>query len=139
MTVMRTVPLVIADTEIKQLASDGAEDDRFGYSVSIAGDHAVVGAYREDDNGSDSGSVYIFVNNHNGSWSQQAKLTANDAAAGDYFGGRVSIAGDYAVVGAWGNDDNGSDSGSAYIFVKNDNGSWSQQDKLTANDAAAFD
>ena len=53
-----------------------------------------------DDNGSESGSAYIFVKNDNGTWSQQDKLTANDAAAGDHFGRSVSIAGGHAVVGA---------------------------------------
>ncbi|MCH2133866.1 MAG: FG-GAP repeat protein, partial [Phycisphaerales bacterium] len=129
-------PLVIADTELKQLADDGASVDYFGYSVSLDGDHAVVGAWGGDDNGSDSGSAYIFVNNHNGSWSQQAKFTADDAAGSDYFGFSVSIAGDYALVGATGED---SKRGSAYIFVNNHNGSWSQQDKLVANDAASDD
>ena len=129
-------PLVIADTEFKQLAADGALYDSFGISVSIDGDHAVVGAHGHDVY---SGSAYIFVNNHDGTWSQQAKLTADDAAANDSFGTSVSIAGGHAVVGASGNDDNGSSSGSAYIFVNNHNGSWSQQAKLTADDAAGGD
>ena len=121
----------------KLTAEDAAAGDQFGTSVSINGDHAVVGAHQDDDNGSKSGSAYIFVNNNNGSWSQQAKLTANDGEAYDYFGVSVSIAGDHAVVGADGDDDNGIDSGSAYLFVNNHNGSWSQQAKLTAVDAAA--
>ncbi|MCH2139316.1 MAG: FG-GAP repeat protein, partial [Phycisphaerales bacterium] len=133
------VPLVIADTELKQLASDAEAGDFFGFSVSLDGDHAVVGAHYEDDNGSNSGSAYLFVNNHNGSWSQQAKLTAVDAAENDQFGSSVSLDGDHAVVGAPRNDDNGSDSGSVYIFVNNHNGSWSQQAKLTAENAAAYD
>lgn len=45
---------------IKLLASDGAEDDLFGRSVAISGDTVIVGAY-SDDNGSDSGSAYIFT------------------------------------------------------------------------------
>ena len=132
-------PLVIADTELKQLAADGAANDSFGTSVSIAGGHAVVGATGNDDNGSNSGSAYIFVNNHNGTWSKQAKLIADDGAAYDYFGTSVSLDGDYAVVGAWKDDDNGHNSGSAYLFVNNHNGSWSQQDKLTAEDGAGGD
>ena len=54
------------------------------------------------------------------SWVQQKILTSSDAAAEDYFGGRVSIDGDYAVVGAYGNDDVGSKSGSAYIFIRSE-------------------
>ena len=75
-------------------------------------DYAVVGAPYHSDNG----STYIFVNNHNGSWSQQAKLTAADGETWDSFGYSVSIAGDHAVVGARYDDDNGSYSGSAYFY-----------------------
>jgi len=65
------------------------------------------------------------------------KITAEDAAAGDWFGRSVSISGDYAVIRADGDDD-GTNSGSAYIFVR-DGADWTQQDKLTANDAAEWD
>ena len=54
-------------------------DDDFGYSVSIDGDTAVIGAYGDDDNGSDSGSAYVYVRS-NGVWSEQQKLTASDGA-----------------------------------------------------------
>jgi hypothetical protein len=122
----------------KLLASDGAEGDRFGYCVSVSGDYAIVGAYYDDDNGSNSGSAYIFAPNEVGpnSWDQVAKLTASDGAEGDRFGYSVSISGDYAIVGARGDDDKGSESGSAYIFAPNEVGpnSWDQVAKLTASD-----
>jgi len=44
------------------------------------------------------------------------KLTASDAAAGDWFGCSVAISGTTALVGAWSNDDAGPDSGSAYLY-----------------------
>jgi hypothetical protein len=123
----------------KLIASDGAADDRFGdeRSVSIDGDTAIVGAHRDDDNGADSGSAYVFARDETG-WNQQAKLTAIDGAAGDWFGESASVDGDTAIVGAFGDDDNGTDSGSAYIFVRNGT-TWSQQAKLTPNDGAAND
>ena len=73
------------------------------------------------------------------SWSQQAKLTASDGAAGDVFGNSVAISGNTAVIGAY-YDDVGSNSnqGSAYVFVRSGT-SWSQQAKLTASDGAASD
>ena len=74
--------------------------DVFGYSVSIDGDTAVIGAYGDDDNGSYSGSAYVYVRS-NGVWSEQAKLTASDGAASDRFGYSVSIDGDTAVIGAY--------------------------------------
>ena len=50
-------------------------------------------------------------------WSEQHKLTASDGASSDYFGYSVSISGDTAVMGAPYDDDNGSYSGSAYVYV----------------------
>ena len=122
--------------QAKLMANDGAQEDFFGNKVSIDGGHVVVGAPYHDDK---LGSAYIFVNDGNGNWSQQAKLTADDASEDGYFGYSVSLNGDHAVVGAYYDDDNGSFSGSAYIFVNNHNGSWSQQAKLTANDGDVGD
>ena len=49
------------DIEQKKLIpGDGAEKDYFGINVCISGDYAVVGAYKDDDNGPGSGSVYIY-------------------------------------------------------------------------------
>ena len=121
----------------KLTPSDGAAGDYFGESVAISGDTVVVGACRDDDNGSYSGSAYVFVHSDD-SWTQQDKLTPSDGAADDYFGESVAICGNTAVVGAWGDDDNGSVSGSAYVFLRS-GGSWTQQDKLTASDGAAGD
>ncbi len=121
--------------QAKLTAGDAAAGDEFGYSVAISGDTAMVGAYADDDGGSESGSAYVFVRS-GASWSQQAKLTAGDAAADDWFGFSVAISGDTAVAGANGDDDAGAYSGSAYVFVRS-GASWSQQTKLTAGDAAA--
>ncbi len=123
--------------EVKLTASDAAGGDYFGYSVSISGDYAIVGARCNDDGGSNSGSAYIFKREGT-TWIEQAKLTAGDAAASNYFGHSVSISGDTAVVGAYGDDVGGSNSGSAYIF-KREGTIWTEQAKLTASDAAALD
>ena len=117
-------------------ASDGAAWDHFGKFVCISGEYAVVGAKYDDDNGTASGSAYIFKLD-GASWVQYQKLTASDGAAGDSFGCSVSIGGDYAIVGAVLDADNGTDSGSAYIF-KRLGTSWIEQQKLTASDAAVF-
>jgi hypothetical protein len=124
--------------EAKLTASDAAAGDQFGTAVAISGETAVVGA-RSDDTAADTnaGSAYVFVRSGT-SWSEQAKLTAGDAAAGDDFGNSVAIDGDTIVVGADLDDDVGSASGSAYVFVRSGT-SWSQQAKLTAGDAAAGD
>jgi hypothetical protein len=123
--------------QAKLTASDGASDDQLGISVALAGDTAVVGTTNDDDLGDRSGAAYVFVRGAT-SWSQQAKLTASDGAEADQFGISVAVSGDTAVVGAYGDDDNGRSSGSAYVFVRA-GGAWSQQAKLLAGDGAAID
>ena len=119
--------------QAKFIADDAASEDNFGYRVSISGDYAIVGALGNDDAGTYSGSAYIFKRNDT-SWSQQAKITASDGAELDYFGSSVSISGAYAIVGAYGDDDDGNSSGSAYIFSRTGT-AWTEQFKLTASDA----
>ena len=122
----------------KLLADDGAAGDWFGLRVAVSGDTAIISADQDDDKGTDSGSAYVFIRAVDGTWSQQAKLTADDGVAEDYFGHGVSASGNTAVISAYGDDDKGTDSGSAYVFVRA-NGTWSQQAKLTADDGAAGD
>ena len=54
------------------------------------------------------------------------------------FGSAVCVDGDLAIVGARGDDENGVDSGAAYIYQKSDTG-WTEMAKLTAPDAAPGD
>lgn len=119
----------------KLLPTDGAVDERFGISVSISGDTALIAAMIDDQLGAESGSAYVFVRNAE-SWSQQQKLLASDGAAFDRFGISVAVLGDRALIGSWHDDDLGFDSGSAYMYVRNGT-SWSQQQKLVASDGAA--
>jgi PKD repeat protein len=130
--------------EVKKLtASDGAAYDNFGVSVAIAGDTLVVGAFLDDDNGYRSGSAYVFARNRGGTnnWGEVKKLIASDGAAGDWFGFSVAMAGDTVVVGAYFDDDNGDDSGSAYVFARDQGGTdnWGEVKKLIASDGAAGD
>jgi hypothetical protein len=125
--------------QAKLTAADGKPGDEFGYSVALAGDTVVVTANADDDDvkGTDSGSAYVFTRS-GAIWSQQAKLTAADGAAGDLFGVRSAVYGDTALIGARFTDDSGDDSGSAYVFTRS-GAVWSQQAKLTAADGAAGD
>ncbi len=102
----------------KLLASDGAEDDRFGQAVSVSGDVAVVGAYFADAMALDSGAAYVF--RWNGSiWNEDAKLIASDGADSDWFGWSLSASGDAAIVGAYQRSDVGNYSGAAYMYSLN--------------------
>ena len=116
---------------MKLTASDGAAGDYFGRSVALDGTTALIGAYGDDDKGSNSGSAYL-VDTATGT---QTKITASDGAANDNFGLSVALDGTTALIGAGGDDDKGSNSGSAYL-VDTATGT---QTKLTASDGAAFD
>jgi len=119
--------------EHKLTASDGAADDRFGYSVAVDGNTAVIGAAGDDDLGISSGSAYVF--RWDGATWVEHKLTASDGAAYDRFGEAVALDGNTAVIGAAGFTNS---AGSAYVFVR-DGTTWTEQAKLTASDGAAYD
>jgi len=123
--------------QAKLLASDGEDIDRFGHSVSIDSDYALIGAFADDDNGDKSGSAYVFKRNGS-TWNQHDKLLPSDGEAGDYFGVSISMDADYAIIGARKDDDNGDGSGSAYVFKFNGS-SWVEEQKLLASDGAVLD
>ncbi|MCZ6612157.1 MAG: FG-GAP repeat protein, partial [Planctomycetota bacterium] len=117
-SVLSTAPAYadLGDQLFKLLPNDGETDDEFGRSVAISGAIAIVGAYRDNDNGTDSGSAYLFDISDPANPVQLFKLLANDGAAGDNFGFSVAIGGTIALLGADRDDDNGDLSGSAYLF-----------------------
>jgi len=119
----------------KLLASDGAQGNRFGTSVATSGNLIVVGAESDDDNGTDSGSAYVFDET---TGQQLFKLLALDGRAGDNFGISVAADGNLAVIGALNDDSikNGPNSGSAYVF---DITTGRQLVKLVAADGFKFD
>jgi len=127
----------------KVVPFDGANADEYGYSVSIDNDTLVVGARADDDNGSSSGSAYIYSRNQGGSnnWGLVKKVLASDAAAGDEFGYSVSVSGDVILVGAHAHVNGGVSSGAAYLFGRNQGGTtnWGQIKKLAASDGLASD
>ena len=128
-------------------ASDAQVSDYFGYSVSISGDYAVVGAFSEDggsgDPASNAGAAYIYERDTAGVWSEKAVLHASDAQVDDYFGYSVSISGNYAVIGAWqedgGSGDPSSNAGAAYVYERYTGGVWTERAILHATDAQALD
>ena len=132
----------------KLTASDAAAEDRFGCSVAIDGDTVVIGAYGDDDDGSGSGSAYVFRTSDGGAtYGQVAKLTpadgpsydgASDGQWGQNFGHAVAIDGGTVVVAARYDDDNGDYAGAVYVF-RESAGTYAQVAKLTAADGATWD
>ena len=118
-------------------ASDAEGSDNFGDSVDIDGDTLVVGARNEDTGASNAGAAYVFTRSGT-TWSQQAKLTANDAEEDDKFGNAVSVDGDTVAVAAYREDTTASGAGSVYVFTRSGT-TWTQSDKLQASDAEADD
>lgn len=90
--------------------------DQFGWSVALSGDNAVVGAYGDTDYGTDAGAAYAF-SGASGDWVELERLTPTDPAALQRFGWAVALAGERALVGAYGDADAGTDSGAAYMYV----------------------
>ena len=125
--------------EQQLLASDGEAGDKFGWSVAIDGDAALLGARDADPNGeSQAGSAYIFrYNRQTEQWIEEAKLTDPEGEFLDLFGQSVSLRGDVALIGAHGNDDADLGTGAAFIFRRapKDPGRWNLEQKLTASDA----
>ncbi len=125
--------------EQKLGASDTAAGDEFGFSLAADGDVALIGAHLDDDVASNTGSVYAFRLDGD-EWVEEQKLGASDAATLDDFGYSVAVRGCLAVVGARRNDDDGTNSGAAYIIqYDEDAGEWVETEKLTASDGTATD
>jgi MYXO-CTERM domain-containing protein len=142
---------VDASTEHEITASDADSTDQFGELVSGAGDvngdgyaDIIVGADQDDDAGTSSGAAYLYFGSSTGVDSaSEVKVTASDADASDSFGrpAALDIDGDgYSdlLIGAPYNDDDGTNSGSAYIFSGGSGGLGSET-KYTASDAVAQD
>lgn len=127
-------------------ASDQDDYDRFGWSVAINGNVAVVGAYGEDEDESDenslakAGSAYIFERDEAGIWVEVQKIVASDREEDDWFGWSVDISNETIIVGAQqeGHDEFGGDfifrSGSVYAFDRNVDGIWIESQKIVAWD-----
>lgn len=121
------------------VTGDGAGGDWFGRSAALDGNTAVLGVpYDNTAAGASAGSAHVFIRNGEG-WYWEGKLSAADGTTNDYFGASVSVSGDTAIVGSYGDDTGaGQDSGSAYVFIRVE-GIWGQQAKLTAGDGAPAD
>ena len=123
----------------KLTASDGLPGDEFGYRVVLTDNTILVGAFTATVGGVVSqGAAYVFTQS-NGTWSESQKLIASDGGLFDNFGASVALDGSTLVVGANGATVGGNAAqGAVYVFTES-NGTWTQTQKLTANDGAAYD
>ncbi len=116
------------EAELK--SSDVVVNDGFGFTVSLSGNRALVGASQTDG----TGAAYVFVFD-GATWTQEAKLTPAGAPAGANFGYAVSLSGGRALIGAFTENNT---TGAAYVFTLR-NRRWSQTARLTSPTAAVED
>ena len=121
----------------KIIANDAKAGDLFGNTVAISGETAVIGAPGVDDAGPEAGAAYVFGRSGD-NWIQQAKLIGNDIGTFDQFGAAIAIHENTVIVGAYGKDEGGVDTGAAYVFGRSGT-SWIQQAKLTHQNAVPGD
>jgi hypothetical protein len=132
------------ETEIITAHDGNGPSKGFGFSVDIDKVNtltsALIGAPSDSTLAQNAGAVYVYRKASNSdSWELMQKLYAADAAAGDRFGGAVSISGDIAVIGARYDDNpNGRDAGAAYVF-RLVNGQFHQLQKLIRSKGQAYD
>ncbi|MCD4652482.1 FG-GAP repeat protein [bacterium] len=124
-------------TETQKIkAGDPNATDWFGLAVALDGQQLLIGAPYDNDNGPESGSIYIFSYD-NGTWTQQEKISASDGSANQLFGAALDISRKYAVVGASNDSDHGIRSGATYL-LHYDGRTWVELLKFSANDAADY-
>jgi len=121
----------------------GDAGEYFGTAVSLKGNHAMIGAFYDDTptTNDDAGSVYYFrKSSTTNDWNQSQVLTASDHEPNDRFGYSVSLFGNQVLIGSWLDDDNGTDSGSVYLFNQNPNTLyWTEYEKIVPDDGGSTD
>jgi hypothetical protein len=114
----------------KLTASDGAQDDEFGWGAAVSGDTIMVGAWAHDGAGHNNGAVYVF-REVGGTWQQVQKLVASDPDTTGWFGLRIALQGDTALIGApSAHDADGVANGAAYVFRRISD-TWQEVARLT--------
>ena len=127
------------DGGIKVIAPSPNAYDWFGESVSIDGDYAVVGAYGVSQIGEMRGAAYVYHRTGVNTWDTGVEILAPDAEDGDAFGKSVAISGNYAIVGAYGDDNGVNISGAAYIYYRIGSNSWDGGTKVLAAQRNYYD
>jgi len=113
--------------EAKLTPSDGAFNDRFGFSADVVGETIVVGSPNDvTERGlptdiqptiiERTGSAYVFELDRFAGWTQIRKLVPNDGISTDRFGNDVALNGQTVYVSAINDDDTAQDAGSVYSY-----------------------
>jgi len=100
-------------------ASDSVTNVFFGRSLAMDDDTLVVGAYKEDTSGIDSGAVYVYTRSSNGTWKEEQKIKESLPTAGARFGRSVDIHYNTLVIGAERESSDGPDTGKAFVYTRN--------------------
>lgn len=126
----------IYETDLIATVATAVAEDRFGCSVSVSGETALIGACNADSN---AGAAYVFAKKSGLGWVQQAQLLndGTSGSSGGRFGHSVSLDDGTALIGAPFDDTKGEEAGAAYIFIRKDGG-WEKQQKLYAADAVPY-
>lgn len=128
-----------SDSNVSQLskiqASNAGANDEFGTAISLYGDYFVVGTPLEDTTDTDAGSVYLFKRNSDDNITQLKQIQSDDVEKEDYFGSSVAINKNYIAAGAYGEDTQGDNAGSGYLFKINSDDDIAQVKEFQASDA----
>ncbi len=127
-------------TEVQEITASGVNQNTFyGNAVDIKEDLIIVGGRVHETDEYGEGVAFIWERNTSGTWIENAELLASDRANRDWFGVSVGIDGDFALVGANGEDGFGSGSGAVYAFERDGSGNWNEVQKFCSNDCTAGD
>ncbi len=130
-------PVLAQCVDDQLLPGDPTMFSEFGSAVAIDGDVVVVGAWNDDEAGSDAGAAYVF--RFDGSnWNEEAKLVPSDGEPNDLFGHTVAVSGDLVVVGGYAGVQIGIINGAAYVY-RFDGSSWNEEAILSTSAPALAD
>jgi hypothetical protein len=127
------------EKESTLLASDGGSDHRFGVSVALDGDIAVVGATGHDGGAQEAGAAYIFRSAADTTeWVEEARLEPSEPQSGSEFGRAVAVENGCALVGAYHYWAAARRSGAAFVY-RHDGASWVETTMLVSQHSGAFE
>ena len=120
-----------SETAPDQTLQGHQEKDRFGWTLGISNRYSIIGAFGEDNI---TGAAYIYKQASNGTWNLAQRLEGGIQARG-YFGWSVDISNEYAIIGAFGEDNL---DGAAYIYKRASDETWKLAQKLQGTQSGGW-